>query len=391
MSRLGSRLLIAVFVVLVALAASWLFAKLQPYEEVVEHGPSPEAQRNAYLAAELFLRSLDLPVTQLESSAGLETLPSRGQTLLLLGDRRNLTPRQTDRLLEWAAAGGHLVVVAERIWDEQEGKSGDLLLDRLNIQQYQAEDLDDESARASVQGTADDHPQLTKLYLENETAPAYLAFDTDYHLYDADNRAHAWANSAGATHMLQLQHGDGLITALTDSWLWQNRNIGKYDHAWLLWYLTQDSAVTLVHRSEHDGLFTQLRRYFPELLVILGLLILLGLWHVGQRFGPLQPPASHARRQLQEHLRGTAEFLLRHGRQHGLLQHLQHDIRRRANLHHPGFDRLTEPAQRSVLARLSNMPVASIEAAMQPRPAQRMSAVEFTRQVTHLQTLRNAL
>ena len=124
MSRLGSRLLIGAFVVLVALAASWLFAKLQPYEEVVEHGPSPEAQRNSYLAAELFLRSLDLPVTQLESSAGLETLPSRGQTLLLLGDRRNLTPRQTDRLLEWAAAGGHLVVVAERIWHEQAGKSG---------------------------------------------------------------------------------------------------------------------------------------------------------------------------------------------------------------------------------------------------------------------------
>src|SRR3546814_1315811 len=59
-------------------------------------------------------------------------------------------------------------------------------------------------------------------------------------------------------------HGDGLITALTDSWIWQNRNIDQYDHAWLLWYLTQDSAVTLAHRSEHDGLLAQLRRHFPE-------------------------------------------------------------------------------------------------------------------------------
>ncbi|MDT9165905.1 DUF4350 domain-containing protein, partial [Escherichia coli] len=81
----------------------------------------------------------------------------------------------------------------------------------------------------------DRYPYLTKLYLENEQAPAYVDFDTDFHLYDAKNRAHAWANSDQATHMLQLYHGDGLVTVLTDAWIWRNDSIADYDNAWLLW------------------------------------------------------------------------------------------------------------------------------------------------------------
>lgn len=390
MNRLHVRLLVAGAVLLLALLTIWLGSQLQRYEDVVEHGPAPQARSNDYLAAELFLRDLGLQVARHDGIAGLGTLPNSGQTLLLLGDRRNMTPRQTERLLDWAASGGHLVVVAERLWDEKTGKSGDLLLDRLNLQQYSTRDLDEE-AQSPQSSTAEQHPQLTKLYLENESAPAYLAFDTDFHLYDADNRAHAWANSAGATHMLQLQHGNGLVTALTDSWIWQNRNIDEYDHAWLLWYLTQDSEVTLVHRSEHDGLLAQLRKHFPETLTALGLLILFALWHVGQRFGPLLPPASPARRQLQEHLRGSAEFLLRHRREQSLLQRLQQDIQRRANVRHPGFEQLPLSGQLTLLAQLSSLPPASIEQAMRPTPQQRLSATEFTRQVAYLQTLRNAL
>lgn len=385
-----TRVLAAVAILLLGLLIIWLTSNLQSYEEVVEHGPAPHARSNTYLAAELFLRDLGLQVSQHEGIAGLDTLPTGGQTLLLLGDRRNLTPRQTDRLLDWASAGGHLVVVAEKLWDEESKKSGDLLLDRLNLQQYATEDMDD-SDQLPQSSSAERHPQLTKLYLENESAPAYLAFDTDFHLYDADNRAHAWANSAGATHMLQLQYGEGLITAVTDSWIWQNRNISDYDHAWLLWYLTQDSEVTLVHRSEHDSLLTQLRRYFPEALVALGLLVLLGLWHFGQRFGPVQPPVSPARRQLQEHLHGTAAFLLRHGGQDALLQHLQQDVLHRANHRHPGFEHLPASAQLPQLAKLSQLSIANVERAMRPLSQQRLSATEFTRQVAHLQTLRNAL
>ena len=406
MSRRGTFILGTALLFLLGLLAIYLLGKAEPYEETIKHGPSPEVKANPYLAAEHFLRRQNLRVNRADGLEGLATLPSQGQTLLFLGDRENMTPRQAERLLQWTAKGGHLLFVAERLYDEDDGKSGDLLLDQLGIQQYLAEDLDeeeegnetpespavgDETPETAEAPDEEPYPELTKLYLENEEAPAYLSFDTDYHLYDSQNRAHAWANSGNATHMLQLYHGDGLITVLTDSWIWQTRDIDKYDNAWLLWYLTQDSDVTLVYSTDRTDLFSLLLRHFPEALTALALLIGFGLWSAGLRQGPLLAPVSRSRRQLEEHLRGSADFLLRRNGQQILLQGLQQDVLRRARRRHPGFERLAVADQWQVLGRLTRLPSSTISQAMRPLPAQRLSAADFTRQVAHLQNLRNAL
>ncbi len=393
MTRRAGFILAMALLLGLGLIASYLLGKLEPYQDVIAHGPAPEVASSPYLAAEHFLRKQGIAARRAEGLDILDGLPGEGQTLMLLADRSNMTPRQVERVLQWTANGGHLLFIAERLWDEEEGKSGDLLLDLLGIQQYMSEELDDDEAGEPESENQENeaYPQLTKLYLENEQAPAYIAFDTDYHLYDAQNRAHAWANSGAATHLLQLYHGDGLITVLSDPWIWQNHSINEYDHAWLLWYLSQDSAVTLLYRADKDGLARLLLRHFPLALVILALLIIAMLWHVGMRHGPLQAPASRARRQLEEHLRGSADFLLRHSGQHSLLKGLQQDINRRARRRYPGFDKLAVAEQWHVLGRLTRLPIKDISQAMRPLPPQRLSASDFTRQVAHLQTLRNAL
>lgn len=394
----------ALLVLGLGLLGSYLLSRAESYEEVVNHGPSPEARANPYLAAEYYLRKRGIEVTRADNLAGLATLPSRGQTLLLLANRSNLTPQQNERLLKWTAKGGHLLFIAERMWDEEEGKSGDRLLDTLNVQQYPVETLDEDEAdgaadaqtaepsgEESTDEAPDAYPELTKLYLENEQAPAYIGFDSDFHLYDANNLAHVWANSGEATHLLQIYHGDGLISIVTDAWIWQNDKLGNVDNAWLLWYLTQDSAVTLVYNADRDNLLTLLQRHFTPALLALGVLLVLVLWHVGQRQGPLLQPQPASRRQLQEHLRGAADFLLRHGGQQRLLSNLQQDILRRARRRHPGFERLGVAEQWQILGRLSRLPPAAISQAMRPLGNKRLSASDFTRQVAHLQTLRNAL
>ncbi|UCJ18654.1 DUF4350 domain-containing protein [Pseudomonas sp. MM211] len=406
MNRTARFVIGALLVLGLGLLGSYLLSRAEPYEDVVSHGPSPEARDNPYMAAEHFLRKQGLEVARADNLTGLAELPSRGHTLLLLGNRSNLTPRQNERLLQWAAQGGHLLFVAERMWDEEQGKSGDLLLDALNVQQYPVEKLDEDEEEAdsaadeetaeptreeSQEEPKDAYPQLTKLYLENEQAPAYVNFDTDFHLYDANNLAHVWANSGEATHLLQIYHGEGLISIVTDAWIWQNANLADYDNAWLLWYLSQDSAVTLIYNADRDNLLTLLQRHFTPALLALGLLLLMGLWHVGQRRGPLLQPQPASRRQLQEHLRGAADFLLRHGGQQRLLNNLQQDILRRARRRHPGFERLGVADQWQILGRLSRQPSAAISQAMRPLSKKRLSASDFTRQVAHLQTLRNAL
>ncbi|GFM79921.1 hypothetical protein PSCICN_06130 [Pseudomonas cichorii] len=397
--------------VLVALVLSGVYAykNLEPYEEIIDQGPSPEVAANPYLAAEHFLRQRSTSVDTTRTLLALPDVSQQAQTLLLLDSRENMTPAQVERLLDWARSGGHLLFVAEQLWDEKKGRSGDLLLDRVQVRQYLTRDIkrqDREQERLENEARprlpvpmiaprpaapAMRWPELTRLYLENEKEPAYMSFSPAFHLEDPQDHAQSWANSADATHMLQMIYGKGLITVLTDSDLWKNRAIAKYDNAWLLWYLTQDSAVTMLLETEHDNLPGLLLRNFPLALVTLALLIALTLWHVGLREGPLQAPAARGRRQLAEHLRASADFVRRRSGQQVLLKSLQMDILRRARLRHPGFERLGVTDQWQVLARLTRQPTSAISDALRPRPSQRMSSAEFTRQVAHLQTLRNAL
>ncbi len=364
----------------------YAWRKAIPYDVVVDRGPAPQALANPYLAAEHFLRQQGLSVEHANSLAHLDTLASKGNSLLLLGERSNLSPRQVGQLLDWAKSGGHLLVVAEALWDEESGKSGDLLLDRLNIHQA----LSDEPEEP-VPARKKNAPDLTKLYVDNETAPAYFSFDTDFNLIDPGHLAQFSANSAQSSHLMQLEVGNGRVTVITDSDLWKTPDIGKHDNAWLLWYLNQGTAVTLLFNSDVDDLFTLLVRYFPQALVALIALIALALWHAGMRQGPIQAPASRARRQLQEHLKASADFLLRRNGQGTLLHALQRDIQRAARRRHPGFEHLDNTEQWRVLEHLTHQPSHIISQALGPLPEKRLSSADFSRQVACLQTLRNAL
>lgn len=370
------------------LGAGGLYAwsKAIPYDEVVDHGPSPEALANPYLAAENFLRQQGLTVEQANSLERLGSLPATGNSLLLLGARSNMSPRQVEHLLAWVRSGGHLLLVAEALWDEETGKSGDLLLDRLQIHQSLSDKPEEPTPARQKKA-----PDLTKLYVDNETAAAYFSFDTDFNLIDPKHLAQFSANSARSSHLMQLNLGNGRVTVITDSDLWKNPAIGKYDNAWLLWYLSQGTAVTLLFNSDVDDLFTLLLRYFPQALVALISLLALGLWRAGMRQGPIQPPAPKARRQLLEHLKASADFLLRHSGQGTLLQALQRDIMRTARQRHPGFEHLDNTEQWRVLEHLTRQPSHVISQALGPLPAKRLSSADFSRQVACLQTLRNAL
>ncbi|MFJ3466776.1 DUF4350 domain-containing protein [Pseudomonas sp. NPDC090201] len=402
--RLGMLVAALVVVSVIAAAVPWL-KKLEHYQETVDQGPSPEVRANPYLAAETFLSQRGISVRTIQA---LNTLPDTGeqaQTLMLLDTREKMTPAEIKRVLSWTRAGGRLLFVAEQLWDEEKGRSGDPLLDQLQIRQFLTRDLREQDKRREreqlkpviplstpdVKAPPTPWPELTRLYVQNESDPAYMSFDPAFHLDDPQDHAQSWANSADATHMLQMVYGDGLITVLTDADLWKTRAIGKYDNAWLLWYLSQDSDVTMLLRTDHDDLFGLLWKYFPQALLALALCLGAGLWHAGMRQGPLQPEPSLARRQLGEHLRASADFMLRRRGQQALLRALQQDILRRARQRHPGFDALPVTEQWQMLARVTRQPTSDIGHALRPRLEERLSSSEFTRQVAYLQTLRNAL
>jgi hypothetical protein len=377
----------------VLLAGLWAWKYVTLTETLKDAGPSPEARNNPYLAAERFLRERSVKVQHSDSFTVLNGLPAIDHTLLLLAERDRMSPAQSQQVLDWASQGGHVVFVAEQLWDENSKKSGDFLLDAIGVQQLLTHDLDDEEAdKQDEEPTpAEKWTQLTKLYLENEQEPAYIGFDDEFHLYDAKNLAQSWANSEAATHMMQLPWGNGLITVMTDAWIWQNTHIGEYDNAWLLWYITQDSDVTLLYRADKDSLVTLLTRYFPETLAASALLLALWLWQAAQRLGPALPSPALGRRQLSEHMRASVEFIRRHSGLVSLITLLQKDIQQHARRRHPGFERLPVAEQWRLLGRLARLSPQEISQTMRPLASEKLSPIDFTRRVANLQRIRKAL
>ncbi len=104
MNRRAGWLVGAVVAALGGVLAIFLHMKAVPYQEVIEHGPAPEAQANPYLAAEHYLRQQGIKVEHANSLDVLPTLEPRQRTLLLLGERSNMTPRSVDQVMNWTRA-----------------------------------------------------------------------------------------------------------------------------------------------------------------------------------------------------------------------------------------------------------------------------------------------
>lgn len=387
-------LLLAVLALLLGPLGTYLLSRISFYQEQTDSGPSPEVRRDPYLAAQKFLSERGLAVDQAKDLQSIQQLPSQGHSLLMPYGTAGLPQAEARRLLAWVAGGGHLLIKADKLWDEQKGRSGDPLLDALGVRETLSRARQKTPTTKTPDGkqdTPDPYPNLGKLYLKGEPAPAYINSSTEYHLYAAKPTALLQACSAKGCHLLQVSHGQGRATVLTDPGIWSNARIADQDHAWLLWYLTQGSRVTLLAHGQHESLAILLGRHFPQALTALALLLALGLWHAGLRQGPVLPSAGQARRRLEEHLRASADFRLRHGGHSALVDLLQAGIRQRMQHHHSGFERLDPTAQGRLLADLTRLPTGVVRQAMQPLPKRRQSAAHFTRQVTCLQQLRNAL
>ena len=100
MSRRSGFTLAMALLLAVGLIASYVLGKLEPYEDVIEHGPSPEVASSPYLAAEHFLRKQGIAARRAEGLEVLGLVAGLGQ--------QNLEDYSRQLTLQWQAlAYGH--------------------------------------------------------------------------------------------------------------------------------------------------------------------------------------------------------------------------------------------------------------------------------------------
>lgn len=429
------RLLIGISILSLILAGAgyWLYQNVERYTRQINTGPKLDVSINPWFAAQAFLKRHQIETHRAMDLHDMLHRLQAQDALVLFNDTPIFDEKNQRLLTEWMENGGHLILAANYEWDEEEETSDDPFLDNMGVRliytgddddeeavddEDENESEDEEDADATVEpietGAQPDTDQdeltsdaqdITKIancsiytgydlfnvVYDTHADPLRINFGYTYTLEDASQNVMRTAE-AEPNGLLEYAVGKGRMTVVLDTDIWSNRQIGDYDHAFLLWHLVNDSPVVwFVANHDSENLIAMLWRTASFLLIGCIALLLVWGWRRSVRFGPLIPDPSPARRQLLEHIEASTLFNWKHQQLEPVLRTLRDDIWLHLNRHH-GLDYHegdNGSAALNKLAELSHQSSDIVQQAMTCPPPQRET--NWIELISQLQTIRNAL
>lgn len=364
---------------LVGLAAIWFYRNFERTTENVYVGYQGEARRNPFLAAERLFARLGARATELRALPELTRLPEGG-ALLLAAPREALGAWPNDALAAWVARGGWLIVEAEA-----PGRS-DALLERFGARRTgriprASKGREDPAGSIALPGHERplrvELPRFARLQFDEKKAPPRLSWSA--------------ANASGV-QLAALEHGKGRVLLATSLDFLRNPAIGMHDHAALAWWLVGEGRIAeirVLHQPHKLSLAGWLWRHAWLVLLAAAAALVLWLWRVVPRFGPLAPDPGPGRRRLLDHLRAAGRFHWHAGEAGRLLESAREACLARVTRAHPEIASLEPAARHARLASLFALPAAEFERAFGAPPS--TEPHEFTRRVALLQSLHERL
>lgn len=353
-------LVVSTLLLILTIAGVIAFRQLmQPVEKEIDIGWGAEANRNPMLAAMRLLEARNTEVTRVQKLEG-EFDSQELDTLFLSEQVRVLSDQQLTQIKTWIATGGHLIQSVSL--DHKNSSLVTWLRAEIDETTEEPESLD-----------ALQFDYLTSRLMENQDPDRFtlLSFDgLEYqmlaHFYDApviqwpltydddisSPEAFYWANDgAGDIHFIQYHWGEGIITLMTDTSVFESDQIDDHDHA-LLWLqlATDGGKMLIVSGNAIKPLWQILWFYLPEFIALGLVALLLYLRAKTQRFGAVLSPQNFSRRSLSEHLSATALFYWRNKQQQRLLQPLRDKIMLQARIRDRQFEVYSQSQQIELLA-----------------------------------------
>ena len=339
--------------VIVTACIVWLASSFERVTEREEIGLQGEAARNPLLAFTRLLERMGREVRPIASVSAIEQL-DRSATLVLPRGRAAYTRERAERVRAWVESGGHLIVEAEF------GHERDRVLEALKVRRQRLEQY--------VQ-----RKPLATLALPHVSEPLRVRLYAGLHLIDDDpaRTVHVQKDSSG-TLVLHLIAGQGRVTVLPTFEFMSNAAIGDHDHAALAWSLARwapaSHTVVIAPRFDSPSIFEWLAREARLALFTAAALIVLALWRVGTRFGPVEPAPQSDRRRLLDHLRASGRFLWRAGAALRLLTAVREACLQRLARTRPALAALPDDARTQRLAELTQVPLKDMELAWHGEP-----------------------
>ena len=390
---------------------AWWFSTMEQVTENTYVGLKPPARDDPFLALRRLFKASNLhleePAVTAAPAIKFDNLPKSGT--LLMGDRRHLlmTPERVRQIVAWVEGGGHLIVEAE-----YPGRPDPLLaalgLARKDIawpkpgsstvkpapppasnsHDDDDGDEDEKNGKSDKKGAENQPPNIlkgrrlqrlpefTEVRLSDDGRLLKVEFGAYQNLEIKDQRTGKFdtvsdklglrfatgVRSAGRVSVLSnfdflIYRGTGGIKKLED----QRTHIGKYDHAEMMLRLvrlhpTHASAPLRLVWSEDDvSLWTWLREHALLAMVSLALLIVVWLWRVIPRFGPLVPELRPAEQKIASHLEAAGRFYWKHLGPAEVYAKLSSSFMQRLGERRPGIFTRKSADRNAELARLAGV------------------------------------
>lgn len=365
-----------------ALFAWWFLLTHERVTESEYVGYQGEARLNEFLAAELLLRHFDIESDGRPSLVPGDWLPDTSDTLvarisgtIALGEGRDL-------LLDWMAAGGHLILAPPV---EGSQVTADFV-DSLGFQYSDVDDsgvLDNDGDRDS--GVIEEPDSLD--YFFGPGAMRWRIEPNDDGVFEA-----TLSNDTGIV-AARREWGDGFLTVLSDAGFFMNGPIAESQHGRLLLDLVagyvSSGKVWFIYSSDFPSLWQVLWSNARYAVICFAAAVLIWLWSIVRRFGPRSSPESLSRRSVMEHISAAGHFVCRHQNAQSLIAESSAALLQEAERRHPGISRLPMVMQARQLARITGIPDDDIQDALvsHGEPGRR----EFVQTIQAIHRIRKAL
>lgn len=320
-------------ILIVSLSAGfiyWLGNYIEYYDHEVDTGFSGEAKANHFLAAEYFLKTMGQDAKKVDVYRQELEFLDQEDTLIMTSHRVSMGKNKSNELIDWVNSGGSLIVTA-LAYAEDDDRTHDYLLDSLGIgASYQY--TDDEDFK--------DYP--VDVVINDDIEFLLVGFKRYYTLKLLESFSHKilWSiEHDSSLHGITISLGKGRIVVLSDMSILHNSEISKYDNAAFIWGLINDNKnIGNVYYSlfeTRETLLFWLYSETPMLLVSLLLLVLLFLWHVTPRYGPIINLDNSDRRSFKEHILASGNYYWRKKDYSKLVSFCQKSILHKIYARHP--------------------------------------------------------
>ncbi len=389
MRNLSSSSNIVYFIVfiIVCIAGYLLYINLEYHTVEKDRGFQGEALTNKYLAAEFYLLRMGQNTKKIKMFTDKQANLNFNDTLLIPSARLAFDSRRSKDVIDWVKKGGHLIITG-RVAAENKASQRDHILDDLG--------LSIERKVLSEYSTQGDNPVSVSTIGEE-----FLWVDFDDYLVisktAAFNSEIIWSiDDDDRTHGMQIKLGNGYLTLLSDMRLFKSDYIVKYDHAAFLFLLsgTQlakgESGVLYYSLFENQlSLFQWLWENSRLLVMSFIMFLIVGLWMLVPRFGPLINETPPIRRQFLEHLKASGNYHWRQGNYIRLLTDVRKQLSQQVKKKYPEWSSLNRQDQIMHFSDISQLESAVIERALFDTDVQQEN--DFIKKIKILEKLRKSL